>query len=361
MRNKIATLLLVLLGITAKANAGEIAGYDILVNPDSTCGGPYTHSTEYVGAQYPHPMLEVGFRYRYPYMAILPEEGTNLHFDTEMQPLISAFIYWKWLKLGWNFALQPINKGFNFAYNINMGRLHFDVDIAHIRNLRLINESDFADSIDFDGEDVRMRALKSTNWGLNFEYTFNKNYALLSGYDYSYHRAQLKSQGTGIVAASYNYNGFNKRHFGETEQADAVLDQIDFDHAKMNTVNIGGGYGHNLSFKGGRWVLGVVCVPYLAVGGAKYDYLGDSEHDFVYGLRAHGRVNLTYNYKKGGISLAGEYNGAYLKNDNFGYRRDVVNIRINHAFRLGEYGLKNCKTPGHQFMDWSQKVLSGEK
>ncbi len=340
--------------------ATDIEGYDVLVHPDTTCAEHFTASTEYISAQQPHPMFEVGYRYRIPFFGVTPNNGLPLYCDTEMQPLISAFLYWKWLKIGYNIALKPINKGFNFAYNINMGRMHLAFSIAHIRNLRLVNESDYSQFIDFTDDETRLRAFRSTDWDINAEWVCNKRYALLSGYDYSYHRAQLKSQGSGIVGFTFGHNAFNKRNFDETEQADAVLATLPLEKAKINTLNLGAGYGHNFAFNGGRWVLGLLCVPYVAAGPASYTMNGEEKDAFDYGFRANGRVNLTYNYRFGGISLSGEYNGTFLKNSDFDYKREVGNIRLNHAFRLGEFGLKNCKVPGHKTMDRIQRILTGE-
>lgn len=356
----VLTALLTLNGYAEEAQTDTITGYEILIHPDTTLAGPFTPSTPYISAQQPHPMLELGLRYRLPYVDLYPNHGTALHCDTEMQPLLSAFLYWKWIKVGYNFALQNINKGFNFSYAINMGHMNVKFNVAHIRNLRLVNEKDYADVANFTEDETRLRALKVTDYDLNVEYACNKNYALLSGYDYSYHRAQLKSQGSGIVAAGYAYNGITKRNFKESAQADAVLATLPLDHADMHMLNLGGGYGYNVAMKGGRWVLGLVCVPYLTAGGSGYEFDGNHK-ELAYGIRTHGRANLTYNYKYGGISLAGEYNGAYLMNKEFDYRRDVFNIHLNHAFRFGEMGLKSGKVPGHQVIDWSQQMLTGGK
>lgn len=363
-KKKAAFLLAALLALDSQAEdavTDSIAGYDALLHPDTTLAGPFNRATPYKGAQQPHPMLEVGLRYRKPYVDLKPEDGPSLHLDTEMQPLLSAFLYWKWLKIGYNFALQDINKGFNFSYTINMGQLNLKFNTAHIRNLRLTNEEDFAGLTDFGETETRLRALRVTDYSLDAEYALNKNYALLSGYDYSYHRAQLKSQGSGIVAAGYAYNGVAKRDFGQSAQADAALATLPLEKADMHMLNLGGGYAYNIAMKGGRWVLGLVCTPTLTAGYSNYNYAGENHQEAAYGLRTHGRVNLTYNYRHGGFSIAGEYNGALLNNKRFDMRRDVVNLHLNHAFRFGEMGLRSGKVPGHQFMDFAQEILSPEK
>ena len=54
-----------------------------------------------------------------------------------------------------------------------------------------------------------------------------------------------------------------------------------------------------------------------------------------------------------GVGLAG-----YMDSNHYGYRRDVINLHLNHAFRLGEIGLKSGKVPGHKIMDNIQERLS---
>ncbi|MCQ2207397.1 MAG: DUF4421 domain-containing protein [Paludibacteraceae bacterium] len=360
MKRLIIGLLTAVMAYNANAieTKEEIEGYEVLVHPDTTLAGPFTKSTPFIAAQQPHPMFEIGYRYRIPYVGIYQQGGPNLHCDTEMQPLVSVFMYWKWLKLGWNFALQNINKGFNFGYAINMGRMNLKLDIAHIRNLRVTNTNDFlCPSLE---DETRLRGLTITDYDLGVEWTCNKNYALLSGYDYSYHRTQLRGQGTGILAARYTFDGMKKRDFEQSEQANHILDQLQLNKAYMHMLNVGGGYGYNAAWSGGRWVLGMICVPYLSGGLAEYNYDHENHQRVVWGLKAHGRVNLTYNYRYGGLSLSGEYNGACMSADHFGYRRDVANLRINHVFRLGEMGVKSGKVPGHKVMDNIQQMLTKE-
>ena len=360
-RNLLAKLLVTFVPfVNANANISntneDIEGYEVLINPDTTLAGPFSKSTPYIAAQQPHPMFEVGFRYRLPYVDIYQDGGPTLHCNTEIQPLISTFLYWKWLKLGWNFALQDINKGFNFSYTINMGQMNLKLDIAHIRNLRAINTNDFVYP-SFE-EETRLRGLTITDYDFGMEWACNKRYALLSGYDYSYHRTQLKSQGSAIIGARYTFNGMKKRDFEQSEQANAILNQLQLGRAYMNMLNVGGGYGYNVAWAGGRWVLGMLCVPYLAGGVTDYRYKETNHQRFVWGVKTHGRMNVAYNHRYGAFSLAAEYNGGYMDSNHYGYRRDVINLHLNHAFRLGEIGLKSGKVPGHKIMDSIQEWLT---
>lgn len=328
-------------------------------NPDTCCAGVFSPAREYVGAQNPHPMFEIGYRNKISYLGLYLEQSDNLHLHTDLQKLISANIYWKWVRLGYSFALSNYNRGFNFDYSFTFGAFNLSAGVAHVRNFKLINKSDY-EGIPSEGEDVRLNNFRSSDWNINVEYMLNKKkFSGLSAYDYSYHKAQLKSHGSPIVGLSYAYNSFLKRDYDNNSDAGAVLNELAVDRGYIYTGNVGLGYGHNISFHHGKYVLGMFCLPYLAVGYA--DVMTDGQDsrtfdkDFGCGVRAHARVNFTYSYVYGAFSVSGEYNGAYLPFDQFDYRRDIVVLRINHAFKLGSYGLKSCKMPLHKFMDNTQR------
>lgn len=365
MQNNIA--LRIFVGLFSVFCSSLVSASDLqeqFLNPDTSCAGVFAPAREYVGAQCPHPMIEIGYRNKISYLGLYPEDATHLHLDTDLQKLIGLNFYWKWVRLGYAYALKNYNKGFNFDYSFTFGSFNLSAGVAHVRNFKLVNRCDYSDVLSGADDEVRLRAFRSTDWNVNLEYIVDhKRFSGLSAYDYSYHRPQLRSHGSPIIGLSYAYNSFLKRHgFDQSDDADAVMSVLPVDHSYMYTFNIGAGYAYNVSFSQGKYVLGMLCLPYFSTGYADYNVVGTDSEDFVKevvrGVRAHARVNFTYNYPKGAVSLSGEYNGAYLPFDEYDYRRDIVVFRINHAFKMGEYGLKSCKMPLRGFMDKSQDVIN---
>ena len=330
--------------------------------PDTVCAGVFAPAREYVGAQCPHPMLEVGYKTKISTLDLYPESNPNLHMATDLQKLLSANIYWKWVRLGYSFALGNYNHGFNFDYSFTFGAFNMSANVAHVRNFKLVNRSDFSDFVGDCVDNVRFRDLRSTDWGVNLEYMLDhKRFSGLSVYDYSYHRPQLKSHGSPIFGLSYAYNSVQRRDFPQSLVADEVLDRVGVGYSYAYTANIGAGYGYSFSFADGKYVLGVMCVPYFSVGYSDYMVYDESSETCVDGLslgvRAKARTNFTYSYQYGAFSISAEYLGAFLPNDDFNYRRDIIVLRINHAFKLGEYGLKSCKMPLRRFMNKTQQAF----
>jgi hypothetical protein len=308
----------------------------------------------YIQPEYNDPIVELGTRLQLPYYSINPFHDNRVDFSTGTQEFVSAFVFWKWFRFGYAFPLADYTRGYDFSFCPQVSNFYIELEISNIKNYKLQNRQDYADQIGQDKEDIQLDGLSTFSYHVNLEWICNKSYfSGSSAFAQSYSSGQRVSAGSMLLGIAVGRNSFRlDESSNQSAIAKEILANLPMQDNSIYNASVGCGYGYNFVVRQGKLVLGALLVPYLTGADALYQINGSDVSRFCYGMRAHGRLNLVYQWKYGFINWSSEYHDLFFYDNHFSYRCDIYSTSLSFAVKLGEFGVKSNKIPGHQFIDY---------
>ncbi len=322
----------------------------------------------YIQSVYPDPIIEVGFRNQLPVCTVNPFSKSNVRFSTGNQHFLILNLYWKWLTLGYSYAMADYTNGYDFIFSPQISNCVVNFEISNIRNYYLRNRSNLMDFANVLGDDQAGRdsldnlplpGLETFFWHVNVEMGLNSDYfSTSSSFSTSYSNGQRINAGSLVLGVNVGQDRFKLNATDDRSlSSQSILENLPVRDNNNYNLSLGCGYGYNWVANQGDLVVGFLFVPYLA--GAYSNYLIDDSrvYRFAYGARLHSRLNLVYQYKYGFVSLSGDYHSMFFYDNYFSYKRDIFAVCLSTAIKLGDFGIHSNRIPGHQFIDFFDKLF----
>lgn len=321
----------------------------------------------YMQPSYDDPIVEIGHQYLTPFYSVNAFRPNRVSFTTGPQYYLTANLDWKWLRVGLAHPLADYTHGYDFRFSPSIANFQIDFSVSKIRNYRQTNNFDAFAYFDnrFDKEDddadtspeeqeVRLDGLETFEWKCSLEWILNKTYfSASSAFSQSYSSGQRVSAGSMLCGFAFGENRFKLNPSdSRTEEANQLLSQLPMKDNRIFNLSLGCGYGYNFVVRQGTFVIGTLMVPYLTMANSRYDLNDVPQSRVGFGGRVHGRLNCVYQYKLGFVTLAGNWHGFYLNDVDYSYFQNNFTVNVSAAFKLGEFGIRHEKIPGHQIIDF---------
>lgn len=325
----------------------------------------------YMQPSYDDPIVDIGIREFNPSYSVNPYRNNSVDFTTGEQRFLCANINWKWLCVGYAFPLADYTHGYDFSFSPRIANFKLDLGVSNIKNYLHDNPRNYrVPSFEENPageepvkEEVRLDGLETFEWNCNLEWILNKTYfSASSAFSQSYSCGQRVSAGSMLCGVAFGENRFGlKPGASRSEKADSILSLLPMTNNRIYNLSLGCGYGYNFVVRQGRFVVGLLFVPYVAGAKASYRLHNQAEDHFCFGVRGHGRLNLAYQYRLGFVTVATNWKGLYFNDSYFSYLQSQYSVDVNFAFKLGEFGLHHKKIPGHKIIDFVDRILSNNE
>lgn len=313
----------------------------------------------YMQPDYADPIIEIGTTVLYPTYSINPTLENHIDFTTGPQTFLTANVNWKWLRVGWSQPLADYTHGYDFSFSPRIAHFLIDLGISKIRNYKVLNPGRYAEKIGENVDDIQLDGLETFEWKCNLEWIMNPTYfSASSAFSQSYSCGQRVSAGSVLCGVAFGENRFSLNPSeGRSEKANEILSQLPMQDNRILNASLGCGYGYNFVVRQGKFVIGTLLIPYLTGARSSYQLAGRDEVHFCYGLRSHSRVNCVYQHKYGFILLSTNWRNIFLYDNGFSYMQNNFYLDLGFSLKLGMIGIHHEKVPGHQIIDFIDKIF----
>ena len=313
----------------------------------------------YIQPSYDDPIIEVGTTVLNPTYSINPMLDSRIDFTTGVQTFLTANLNWKWLRVGYSYPLADYTHGYDFTFSPRIANFLIDLGISNIRNYKLLDPDRYAEKIGENVEDVQLDGLETFEWKCNLEWIMNPTYfSASSAFSQSYSCGQRVSAGSVLCGVAFGENRFKLNpSSSRSEKANEILSQLPTEDNRILNASLGCGYGYNFVVRQGQFVIGTLLVPYLTGARSSYQLSGQDRVRFCYGGRTHGRINCVYQHKYGFILLSTNWRGLFLYDTGFSYLQNIFSADLSFSLKLGEVGIHHKQIPGHQLIDFVDKIF----
>lgn len=313
----------------------------------------------YMQPNYDDPIIEVGTLVLNPTYSINPTSENRIDFTTGPQTYLTANLNWKWLRVGYSYPLDDYTHGYDFNFSPSIANFLIDLGISNIRKYKLLNPDRYAEKIGENVDDVQLDGLETFEWKCNLEWIMNPTYfSASSAFSQSYSCGQRVSAGSVLCGVAFGENRFKLNPSdSRSEKANEILSRLPMQDNRIYSVSLGCGYGYNFVVRQGQFVVGTLLIPYLTGARSSYQLAGQDVMHFCYGVRTHGRVNCVYQHNYGFILLSTNWRGLFFYDSDFSYLQNIFSVDLSFSLKLGSVGIHHKHVPGHQFIDFVDKIF----